>query len=170
MATRSCDDAWVTAPPFTIRNATPNDAGAILACLQAAFEPYRSRYTPDGYRDTTLNPETIQERMTSMSVLVAVNPGGEILGTIACAVASAGVGHLRGMAVLPTWQGAGVAAVLLDAVERELRGKGCSLVTLDTTEPLERATRFYEKHGYRLSGRVSEFFGMPLFEYVKVLT
>ena len=46
--------------------------------------------------------------------------------------------------------------------------KGCSLVTLDTTEPLERATRFYEKHGYRLSGRVSEFFGMPLFEYVKV--
>ena len=80
MATRSCDDAWVTAPPFTIQNATPNDAGAILACLQAAFEPYRSRYTPDGYRDTTLNPETIQERMTSMSVLVAVNPGGEYPG------------------------------------------------------------------------------------------
>ena len=74
------------------------------------------------------------------------------------------------MAVLPAWQGAGVAALLLDAAERELRDKGCSLVTLDTTEPLERATRFYEKHGYRPSGRVSEFYGMPLFEYVKVLT
>jgi GNAT superfamily N-acetyltransferase len=153
-----------------IRRATPGDAGAILECLGSAFEPYRSRYTPDGYRDTTLTPETIRERLTSMSVLVAVSPGGEIVGTIACAVASAGVGHLRGMAVLPTWQGGGVAALLLDAAERELRDKGCSLVTLDTTEPLERATHFYKKHGYRPSGRFTEFFGMPLFEYVKVLT
>jgi len=27
--------------------------------------------------------------------------------------------------------------------------------------------RFYEKHGYRRSGKVSDFFGMPLVEYVK---
>jgi GNAT superfamily N-acetyltransferase len=74
------------------------------------------------------------------------------------------------MAVLPTWQGAGVAALLLDAAERELRDQRCSLVALDTTEPLRRATRFYEKHGYRASGRVSDFFGMPLFEYVKDLS
>ena len=153
-----------------IRKATPADAGAILECLRSAFEPYRSRYTPDGYRDTTLTAETIHERLASMSVLVAVNPDGEIVGTIACGVASPGVGHLRGMAVLPTWQGAGVAALLLEAAERELRDKGCSLVTLDTTEPLERARRFYEKHGYRPSGRVSEFFGMPLVEYVKALS
>ena len=73
------------------------------------------------------------------------------------------------MAVLPAWQGAGVAALLLDAAERELRAQHCSRVTLDTTEPLQRATRFYEKHGYRASGRVSDFFGMPLYEYAKVL-
>jgi hypothetical protein len=29
--------------------------------------------------------------------------------------------------------------------------------------------RFYERHGYRRSGRISDFFGMPLIEYVKVL-
>jgi GNAT superfamily N-acetyltransferase len=104
-----------------------------------------------------------------MSVLVAVAAEGKIVGTIASAVADAGVGHLRGMAVLPVWQGAGVAALLLDAAERELRVKRCSVVTLDTTEPLQRATRFYEKYGYRASGRVSDFHGMPLFEYVKDL-
>jgi GNAT superfamily N-acetyltransferase len=152
-----------------IRKATPADAGAILECLRSAFEPYRSRYTPDAYRDTTLTPETILARLASMSVLVAVAPDADIVGTIASAVSETGVGHLRGMAVLPSWQGAGVAAVLLDAAERELRAKGCSLVTLDTTEPLERATRFYEKHGYRASGRVTDFFGMRLFEYVKDL-
>lgn len=152
-----------------VRRATSNDADAILDCLHAAFEPYRTRYTPDGYRDTTLTPETIGERLTSMSVLVAVAAEGKIVGTIASAVADAGVGHLRGMAVLPVWQGAGVAALLLDAAERELRVKRCSVVTLDTTEPLQRATRFYEKYGYRASGRVSDFHGMPLFEYVKDL-
>jgi GNAT superfamily N-acetyltransferase len=152
-----------------VRRATSNDADAILDCLHAAFEPYRTRYTPDGYRDTTLTPETIRERLTSMSVLVAVAAEGKIVGTIASAVADAGVGHLRGMAVLPAWQGAGVAALLLDAAERELRVKRCSVVTLDTTEPLQRATRFYEKYGYRASGRVSDFHGMPLFEYVKDL-
>ncbi len=27
----------------------------------------------------------------------------------------------------------------------------------------------YEKNGYRASGRVADFFGMPLFQYVKPL-
>jgi GNAT superfamily N-acetyltransferase len=153
----------------SIRKATADDAGAILDCLRSAFEPYRSRYTPEAYRDTTLTAEMIHERLASMSVLVAVNPSGDVVGTIASAVTDPGVGHLRGMAVLPGWQGAGVAAQLLAAAEHELLEKGCSFVNLDTTEPLQRATRFYEKHGYRASGRVSDFFGMPLYEYVKDL-
>jgi GNAT superfamily N-acetyltransferase len=152
-----------------IRRAIPEDAEAVRDCLHAAFAPYRERYTPDGYRDTTLTLETVLERMASMSIFVAVAPEGRVVGTIAAAVESAGVGHLRGMAVLPAWQGGGVAARLLDVAERDLRQRRCSLVTLDTTEPLQRATRFYVKHGYRASGRVSDFFGMPLYEYVKDL-
>jgi putative acetyltransferase len=73
------------------------------------------------------------------------------------------------MAVLPEWQGSGVARALLHAAETELRKNQCERVTLDTTEPLQRAVRFYEKHGFRPSGRVSDFFGMPLYEYVKLL-
>jgi hypothetical protein len=42
-------------------------------------------------------------------------------------------------------------------------------VTLDTTEPLHKAMRFYGKHGYVPSGRATDFFGMPLHEYVKLL-
>jgi hypothetical protein len=40
-------------------------------------------------------------------------------------------------------------------------------VTLDTTEPLKKAIRFYLRHGYKPSGIVKDFFGMPLFEYEK---
>jgi hypothetical protein len=42
-------------------------------------------------------------------------------------------------------------------------------ISLDTTEPLTRAMRLYEKNGFCRSGRVSDFFGMKLFEYVNVL-
>jgi len=73
------------------------------------------------------------------------------------------------MAVRPAFHGQGVADRLLEAVEDELRARGCAVATLDTTEPLRRAVRFYERHGYRASGRISDFFGMPVFEYVKRL-
>lgn len=73
------------------------------------------------------------------------------------------------MAVLREWHGAGVAAQLLAVTESELRSRHCHRVTLDTTAPLDRAMRFYEKHGYRRSGKIADFFSMPLFEYVKEL-
>jgi GNAT superfamily N-acetyltransferase len=73
------------------------------------------------------------------------------------------------MAVLPQYAGTGVAAQLLTVIETWLRQRGCTRVTLDTTLPLQAAMRFYEKHGYLRSSRVSDFFGMPLVEYVKQL-
>jgi GNAT superfamily N-acetyltransferase len=76
-------------------------------------------------------------------------------------------GHLRGMAVLADWQGAGIAWQLLQHAEAELRLQQCSRVTLDTTAPLKRAIQFYERNGYRPSGKITDFYGMPLFEYEK---
>jgi ribosomal protein S18 acetylase RimI-like enzyme len=155
--------------PFSIRRATSSDAGPVLDCLAAAFEPYRQQYTPAAFSDTVLSAQTIHERMKSMALFVAVVPPGEIVGTIGCQVSSPGEGHLRGMAVLPQWQGQGIAERLLASAESELLNCQCVRVTLDTTEPLQRAMRFYEKNGYRRSGRVTDFFAMPLFEYVKIL-
>jgi ribosomal protein S18 acetylase RimI-like enzyme len=66
-------------------------------------------------------------------------------------------------------RGRGIARALLHAAEDELRSLGCSRVTLDTTAPLRRAISFYEGHGYRMSGRSGDFFGMPLHEYAKDL-
>ena len=152
---------------FHIRRADAQDSTAILDCLAAAFENYRDEYTPEGFEDTVLNPETIQSRLRDMCVLVAIS-GEKIVGTIGCG-ASGKEGHLRGMAVYPEWQGTGVASALLRAAESELMKAGCTLVALDTTEPLKRAIRFYQKHGFSASGRITDFFGMPLYEYSKLL-
>jgi len=151
---------------FSVRKATRDDAGEILACLRAAFEPYKSRYSKEGYEDTV--PMTLDHRLKTMTIFVAVSQSGDVIGTIACA-AHGSEGHLRGTAVRPEWQGKQVAEALLQASEEELCKQDCRRITLDTTEPLQRAMRFYEKHGYCKSGRVIDFFGMPLHEYVKSL-
>lgn len=150
-----------------VRPATGADAAGILACLAAAFEPYRAAYTPTAFSDTTLDERTIEERLRRMHVFVAV-ADAIVVGTVAAAVAGR-EGHLRGMAVLPSHSGRGLASRLLTAIERELRRRGCSSVTLDTTEPLRRAMRLYERSGYQRTGRTADFFGMRLIEYGKTL-
>ena len=155
-------------PPISIRRAKSEDAPGILACLRAAFEDYRYLYTPGAFLDTVLTPETLQARLAKIVVLVAANSSNEIIGTIACEVVMSGEGHLRGMAVLPGWRGKGLARQLLSRAESELHSRNCTRITLDTTEPLLRAMSFYEKHGYRRSGQISGFFGMPLIEYEKL--
>lgn len=152
---------------FLVRAATTEDAAAILDCIRAAFEPYRSQYTPPAYLDTVLTPDTLLERLVSMTVLVAVDARGMVVGTIGGAEVSSSEGHLRGMAVPPQWQGRGIAQRLLETIEKHLRTKGCTRISLDTTEPLRRAMHFYERNGFRRTGKVTDFFGMILTEYLK---
>jgi putative acetyltransferase len=152
-----------------IRPATNQDAGAILKCLADAFEPYIKDYSPRAFVDTVLSDETVQLRLQQMHVLLAT-VAGNVVGTIAAAWhLDTREGHLRGMAVLPEWHGRGVAAKLLAAIEAWLLSRGCKRITLDTTLPLAAAMRFYEKHGYHRSGKIGDFFGMPLLEYEKNL-
>jgi GNAT superfamily N-acetyltransferase len=166
-----------------IRKATPSDSAGILKCLRAAFDPHRNAYTPEAFADTVLTPETLQHRLATVRLFVAVTDAGEIVGTIGCHVVNPIVdpmvhstdvhsteGHIRGMAVLPAWQGSCVASQLLKSAESELHDRGCLRITLNTTEPLLKAMRFYEKNGFRQSGIVKDFFGMPLLKYVKTLT
>lgn len=152
---------------FRVRRASVDDAQQILACLREAFEPFRGSYTRTAYRNTVLSRTSLALRMATMTVFVAVDEEGSVVGTIGCQVQPGKRGHLRGMAVRPRWQGTGVAKGLLDAAERELRRLRCTRVTLGTTSPLRRAMRFYVRHGFRRTGRVTDFFGMPLYEYAK---
>ena len=152
---------------MTVRSATEADCDGILACLHSAFEPYKTNYTPAAYNDTVLTRESLLARMKHMSIFVAVTEAGEIIGTIACQVRVEDEGHLRGMAVDPRLQGRGISQQLLERAESELRTRHCQRITLDTTQYLQRAIHFYERNGYRASGKVSDFFGMPLYEYIK---
>jgi hypothetical protein len=54
---------------ISIRPATHGDAKGMLACLPSAFEPFRDRYTPDGFGDTVLRPATLERRLFQMTDL-----------------------------------------------------------------------------------------------------
>ena len=153
---------------FTVRKATARDATSIQRCLAATFAPFQGLYTSEAFADTVPTAAALQQRLATMCLFVA-EFDDHVIGTVGCNNLKSGEGHLRGMAVLPEWQGSPVAAALLGAAEAEIRQQGCTRLKLDTTEPLQRAIRFYDTHGFRHSGRVADFFGMSLHEYVKEL-
>ena len=154
---------------ITVRRARESDAESVSACLELAFAPYRPQYTCLAYEDTVLSPEEVRVRMRSMAVYVASVPEGDVVATLASSVQGK-EGHLRGMAVLPRWQGHFIAEHLIRSVEDDLTEAGCELLTLDTTLPLQRAIRFYERNGFASTGRVTDFYGMALHEYAKQLS
>jgi N-acetylglutamate synthase-like GNAT family acetyltransferase len=157
----------VIARAFSIRKASLRDGEKILQCLREAFAPYQANYTSDAFTDTVLTDETIRQRFAEMTVLIAIDQSGHVIGTVAYKAADDGEGHVRGMAVSPQWQGSNVAQALLDQVEYVLRKMHCKAMTLDTTRPLRRAIHFYQKNGFLPTGKVSSFFGMDLFAYRK---
>lgn len=151
-----------------VRQATPADSAAILDCLGQTFAPFRDQYSAEAFADTVLTSATLSERFQRMTIYVA-EVDGVIVGTIAgLYLPEKRKGHIRGMAVLPSHHGQGVAAKLLHAVEAGLNAQGATRITLNTTAPLQRAMRFYERHGYQRTGRTRDFFGMTLFEYEKL--
>ena len=151
-----------------IRQAQVTDAIQIAECLMAAFAPFRHLYTSDAFADTVSAADAVRDRIERMTVYIAVAPAGSVVGTLAAAC-SEQEGHLRGMAVRPEWQGHGIARRLLMAAEHHLIRSGCSRITLDTTDPLTKAICLYESCGFVRSGRVEDYFGMPLYEFVKWL-
>jgi malonyl-CoA/methylmalonyl-CoA synthetase len=164
------DGIEVGPPPavVTIRRAQVEDVAGVAECLESAFEPFRSLYTRAAFRDTVPSPAELRERVVHMKVHVAITADGDVIGTLASSVEGED-GHLRGMAVRPAWQGRHIAEQLLRVAENDLLAAGCARITLDTTLPLQRAVRFYQRNGFIPSGRITDFFGMPLYEYVKPL-
>jgi GNAT superfamily N-acetyltransferase len=63
------------------------------------------------------------------------------------------VAEIEEMYVDPTFQGKGVAQLLIDAVVTWTKEQKCSAIRLESENSLQRAHHFYEKAGFRLYGR-----------------
>lgn len=84
----------------------------------------------------------------SHRLLVARADSGSMAG-----FAYVGDGWLYAIHVHPDWIGRGVGLALMTAARETLRGLGFERVALWVLEDNERARRFYERDGWRLSGQ-----------------
>jgi putative methionine-R-sulfoxide reductase with GAF domain len=80
---------------FAIRKATTDDSAGILECLASAFAPFRESYTPEGFLDTVLSPDTLAQRLKDMDVFVALRADEGIIGTISCKVEHTTLGWIK---------------------------------------------------------------------------
>jgi len=156
---------------YNIRKAQSDDAKGIHEVLLRAFEEFRDFYTPEGFSDTVLSEKIALERMKEMTVFVAMDGNGKIIGTIGWKKVSEREGHIRGMAVHPKRQGKhSPAAELLQKVEKDAHSQGCTYLTLDTTAILKRAQNFCKKHGFKKTGKTGDFFGSIIYQFAKKIS
>jgi peroxiredoxin/GNAT superfamily N-acetyltransferase len=165
---------------FDFRRTTPADAPLVAETLTACFATY-PEWAP-GWTDEGAagRPERLAERLAADDVwsLLAFE-GGEVAGHVSIAERSPspllapppGHAKLWQIFVRPRWQGSGLATRLVRAAEREAIERGFAFIALWTPRDHARARRFYEREGWRASGREQDEspLRLPLVEYVRQL-
>jgi ribosomal protein S18 acetylase RimI-like enzyme len=74
---------------------------------------------------------------------------------------ASGVWNVWWIGFAPSAHGSGLARELLHHIESSLVSSGARVVVIETSDqpPLARARRFYAREGYRVCGRVPDFYG-----------
>lgn len=87
---------------------------------------------------------------------MAVNEKGEVVGVVKLYEKSAGVGHTSHLAVASEYQHKGIGRLLILGVETRAKERGFHSVG---TMARVTATKFFEKHGYRVTGMPTPHLG-----------
>jgi len=151
-----------------VKVTNPDLAITLHEILSAAFDPFASLYTQAALETTIAEEIIIKERIESQHYTVyAATWAGSLTGTVST-IRTEGQGlYFLSMAVLPEYNGRGIARALMDAIEAEARQLGCNYIHLETWDPLVQAIRLYEKCGYRKTGRTRDYYGIEIFEMRK---
>lgn len=137
-----------------MREAGPSDDAALAAFFAAYHGEFRHEL---GEQDVTGEGRRARAYYAGGAVLVAVE-GGEVVGCVAYEPWGKGRPHLDGhpvrrarmkrMYVPPTHRGRGLGRVLAEAVMERARREGYDAMVLDTTGPMDAATRLYRDLGF----------------------
>ena len=127
---------------FRIRSAAAQDALAVAACVNAAYQHYVARLgKPPGpmLEDYT---QVIAQRQVSVA-----ERNGAIVGVLVLVVTDEGL-LLDNVAVHPSCQGSGIGKALLELAEAEARQQGHGSIYLYTHEKMVENLSRYAKFGY----------------------
>ena len=132
-------------PPFDLRAATDADVPAVAGLIAAAFEVYRhSLEPPSSSLDKT--PAAVRRELETATALVAIE-AETLVGCVFYAPKEDHV-YLSRLAVLPEYQGRGIARALLSAVEDETLDLGAEKIRLQVRLVQKRNRALYGSLGY----------------------
>ncbi len=164
---------------LTVREATNADAATIAEVVHAGFASYRSFAEP-GWQPRTVewSRRDIEERLGGVGVrarvaLTAPDRAAGFCGWTPALTRDeprepiAGLAHLWMLFVAPEWWGRGLASELLEWAHSGMIAADYDSARLWTPLAQVRARAFYERRGWRASGRedVSNELMLPLVEY-----
>ena len=134
-------------PPVRIRAAKARDLDALVELESRVFATDR------------LSRRSLQRFLTSASAAFMVAEGKGLAGTVIVLFRPrSAVARLYSIAVAPHMSGKGVASLLLKAVERVARRRGCTTIRLEVHETNHAAIARYRKQGYQEFGRHRRYY------------
>ena len=131
----------------TLREAGVDEVETLLSLVHRAFAEYKDKLDPpSGAPYDTV--EKLTEHMKTASAVIAEIDGEPV----ACTFYSAREGHvyLFRLSVLPEFRRRGIAAMLIDYVEKRTVEMGFDLVSLGVRVALPKNRAYYERIGYRM--------------------
>ena len=145
------------------REAGPEDSATLAAIGRESFiETFGHLYTPENLAAFLLNHNEESWRAELSDPRYAVRLGA-VDGATAAYVklgppslpfeVEGPTIELRQFYVLKPWQGAGLAAAMMDWVLAEARRRGAAEIYLSVFVDNRRARRFYERYGFEAVGR-----------------
>jgi ribosomal protein S18 acetylase RimI-like enzyme len=165
--------AGMSAPDFTLRLATANDAAALSTFATRLFvETFGKDNTPDDMEryirasfSTGLQAQEIAEPGAVVLLAFAAPPSPELrlvpnlaaYAHLGCSEVPAEIGdaeavELKRFYVAKEWQGSGLATTLMREIMQHARASGARTLWLGVWEHNARAIAFYRKHGFRAAG------------------
>lgn len=115
-------------------------------------EAYRSVIPPEYFKEEVLPEGAVPALLESMA-FYGFRHGGRLVGVAALTEEVEGVGRLRWMYVRPQFQRMGVGTALVRHLEERALEVGYCSMRLRTADGAHWAVSFYEKLGYRITGR-----------------
>ncbi len=153
-----------------LREAKPEDVDPIYALLDAAFSPYKDQYPIDAYNSTVASKEVLTQRIPSEEEWIYVVTIDEaIVGTVSLHIKDGDNLYFYTMAVDPKFQGRGIGKILFNKLDQMAQLHGCSVISLETSDPLQTTHVIYEKMGYKRTGKTRPYHGIEVFEMEKRL-
>lgn len=84
---------------------------------------------------------------------------GKVVGYSISAMERRGKGHILSIAVSPDFRRRGIGTALLAETIRRLRRRGADRIVLEVRTSNEAAIGLYEKAGFKITGRLENYYG-----------